>query len=147
MRYAMTVILGLTLAGCSSYEPAGVRAGDVCFRCARVVSDAKLGVQMLRTNGQLSTFRTPACLATYLRDNEKVQVKTIYVTDYESGEMFPVASAKFVRVTIDPRSRERDFYAFKSSSAAARFAAAQYSSVVDWSAIRLTAAAAEKTSD
>jgi hypothetical protein len=147
MRYAISVVLGLTMVGCSSYEPPAVKAGDVCFRCARVVTDAKLGVQMLRENGQLSTFRTPACLATYLQDNEKVAVKTIYVTDYESGEMFPVASAKFVRVTIDPKSHERDFYAFKSSNAAAKFAAEHYTGVVDWSAIRTMAAAADKTGE
>lgn len=144
MRYALSVILGFGLVACSSYQPMPVKAGDVCFRCARVVTEPKLGVQLLRTTGQLSTFRTPACLAKYLQDNEKLDVKAIYVTDYESGEMFPVASAKFVRVTIDPQTRERDFFAFKNTAAAAKFAADQLSGVVDWSAIRTMAAADAK---
>jgi hypothetical protein len=144
MRLALSVVLGLSLVGCSSYEPTAVKVGDVCYRCGRVVTDAKLGAQLLRTNGQLSTFRTPACLAKYLEGNQQVAVKTIYVTDYESGEMFPVTSAKFVKVTIDPATRERDFYAFKSTSAAAKLAADQFSAVVDWTAIRTLAAAAER---
>lgn len=147
MRYVMSVVLALGLTACSSYEPPAVKAGDVCFRCTRVVTDAKLGVQLLRTNGQLSTFRTPACLAKYLQDNARVEVKTIFVTDYETGEMFPVTGAKFVKVTIDPKTRERDFYAFKSVNSAAKFASDQLSSVVDWSAIRTLAAAADKAGE
>ncbi|HVL69262.1 MAG TPA: hypothetical protein VM364_18535 [Vicinamibacterales bacterium] len=143
MRYALSAVLGITLVACSSAPTVPIRAGDVCHRCGRVITDPKLGVQLITTEGQAQTFRTPACLAKYLQDH-KGGVKAIYVTDYPSGRMLPVTGAMFVRATIDEQTGERDFFAYRSVGDAAARARDEFSAVVDWSTVRAVVAAAKK---
>ena len=147
MRYVVFAVLGLVLVGCSSTPPP-VQSGQVCFRCKRVIADAKLGVQMVNTAGQTSTFRTPGCLARYLADHPN-EARDIYVTDYPSGKLFPVSRALFVRGKIDQATGERDYFAFASVNDAVERAKDVTGRVVDWSAIRsaLDAEKLEKKSD
>ena len=140
MRYAIIAVLGLVVTACSSAPPSQVRAGEVCFRCKRVITEAKLGVQLVTTNGQTSTFRTPGCLAKYLKDHSS-EAKAVYVTDYPSGKMIPVSRATFVRAKMDEKTGERDFYAFGSVTDAVNLAKEVTGQVVDWSAVRSMAAA------
>ena len=135
MRYASIAVLAIVLTACGSAPPPQVRAGDVCFRCKRVVTEAKLGVQMVTTSGQTSTFRTPGCLAKYLKDHSR-EAKEIYVTDYPTGEMIPVSRATFVGAKIDQETGERDFYAFGNVTEAVNLAKEVTGTVVDWSAVR-----------
>src|SRR6476646_9820852 len=111
MRYAIAAILGAVfVSACSAPLPA-IKAGDVCARCKRTIMEPKLGVQVVSTSGAISTFRTPRCLATYLKDHAG-EAKEIFVTDYPTGKLFPVSRAMFVRAKIDNATGERDFYAF-----------------------------------
>jgi hypothetical protein len=139
MRYAFIAALGLLVTACSSAPPPQVQAGEVCFRCKRVITEAKLGVQLITTNGQTSTFRTPGCLAKYLKDHAS-EAKSVYVTDYPSGKMIPVSRATFVRAKIDQETGERDFYAFGNVTDAVNLAKEVTGTVVDWSAVRSMAA-------
>lgn len=143
MRSAFIAILGLTLVGCSSLEPVKIQSGDVCFRCARTITDTKLAAEIVTADGNAFKFRTAGCLAKYLHGRTG-DVGTVFVTDAQSGEMFQVSNAMFVRVTIDPATRERDYLAFKSATEAAKRASEESSSVVDWSAVRSMAASTEQ---
>lgn len=143
MRSAFSAILGITLVACSSAHPIPIRAGDVCLRCNRVITEPRLGAQLLASNGTASVFRTPGCLAKYLQDHTP-DGRSIYVTDYDTGEFIPVANAMFVRARIDEATGERDFYAFRSAAKAAKFAEDKYSGVVDWSMVRTLAASTSK---
>jgi hypothetical protein len=134
MRYAVVAVLGLVLVACSSPPPA-VRAGDTCVGCKRALTDTKLGVQMIGTSGQTSTFHTPGCLARYLKEHPK-EAKDIFVTDYPSGKLIPVSRAMFVRAKIDENSGERDYYAFGSVNEAVERAKEVTGRVVDWAAVR-----------
>jgi hypothetical protein len=138
MRYVLSIILGILVVGCSSLKPMPIRAGDVCFRCGRVITDPDLGAQLIRKNGQASTFRSPACMARYLEDHPE-NVGALFVTDKPSGKLIRVDNATFVRVTIDKAADERDFYAFRSVTDAAKRADEEDSSVVDWSTVRAIA--------
>jgi hypothetical protein len=135
MRYAFLAALGLVLVGCSSPPPPPVHAGEICYRCKRVVTDAKLGVQMVSTSGRTETFRTPGCLARYLKDHGS-EAKEVFVTDYPSGKMIPVSRALFVRVKIDETTGEGDYYAFGSVNDAVERAKDVTGQVVDWAAVR-----------
>jgi hypothetical protein len=134
MRYAFLAALGVVLVGCSS-SPLPVQSGEICFRCKRVITDAKLGVQMVNTSGQTSTFRTPGCLARYLKDHGN-EARDVFVTDYASGKMIPVSRALFVRAKIDEATGERDYYAYASVNDAVERAKNVTGRVVDWAAVR-----------
>ena len=134
MRYALVAVLGVVLAGCSS-PPPPVQAGTICFRCKRVITEAKLGVQMVKASGETSTFRTPGCLARYLKDHAK-DAKTVFVTDYPTGKLIPVSRALFVRAKIDENTGERDNLAYGDVDDAVARAKELTSQVVDWAAVR-----------
>ena len=134
MRFASIAVLGLVLVACSS-PPPPINAGDVCFRCKRVITDAKLGVELVATGGQTSTFRTPGCLAKYLKDHP-AEAKEIFVTDYPTGKLIPVSRALFVNAKIDENTGERDYYAFAKVNDAVERAKDVTGRVVDWAAVR-----------
>jgi hypothetical protein len=122
-----------------------INAGDVCFRCKRVITDPKFAVEVVTTSGQISTFRTPGCLAKYLKDHSG-DVKEIFVTDYPTGKLFPVSRALFVQAKIDRTTGERDFFAYASVNDAVKQAKDVTGTVVDWAAVR-SITGAEKQSD
>ena len=145
MRYTFIAILSVAAVACGSLQPVPIRAGDACFRCARVITEARLVAQLITTNGERSSFRTPACLAKYLQ-NHDASVKAIFVTDHPSGTMIAVTNATFVRVIVDHQTGERDFFAFRSVTDAAMRAADARSAAVDWSTVR-TLVGTEKGAD
>ena len=142
MRRVLCAVAGLVLVACSSVTPVAVKTGDVCFRCGRTITEPKLATQLVAANGEHATFKTPGCLATYLRTNQTGD-RTIFVTDYPTGELFPVTTAVFVRGTIDEATGERDYYAFRSAADAAKRAEQEKTTAVDWATVR-TLVAAEK---
>jgi hypothetical protein len=143
MRYAFSAILGLALLGCSGASPVAIQAGDKCAYCDRTISEPRLGAELVGSDGQTAKFHSPGCLADYLT-TYKGGIKDIFVTDHDSGQLFSVESALFVRDRIDENMDERDYRAFRSATAAAAYARDRSSAAVDWAAVR-TMAAAPKT--
>jgi hypothetical protein len=142
MRHAVVgVILGLAIAlpACSSTQPMAVRSGEVCFGCARTITETSFAAQLVRPSGETSTFRTPGCLARHLKDHPE-SVKAIYVTDFESGKLIPVSGALFVPMRARD-GEERGFYAFRSLAAATSRAEEEFSAVIDWARVRTLATA------
>ena len=130
------VMAALGVAGCSSVKPVAITAGEVCYRCQRVIEEPKMATELLDENGQARKFKTPACLATFLKDNPNEKAH-IYVTDYVSGELFPVQTALFVRIKLAQGEKvERDFVAFKKLADAKAAAELNASNAVDWAAVR-----------
>ena len=142
MRYAFSAILGLALLGCSGADPVPIQAGDTCAHCDRIVSEPRLGAELVGTDGQISKFHSPGCLADYLTAY-KGGIKDIFVTDYDSGKLFSVQTALFVRDRIDEETGERDYLAFRSATAAGTYAREHSSAAVDWAAVRTLAAGAK----
>jgi copper chaperone NosL len=144
MRQALCAILGIALVACSSVDPVPIRAGDVCIHCKHVVTDPRLGAELIADDGTISKFESAVCLAEYLAGHGVGDV-SIYVTDYSSGEFFPVANAMFVRAK-DARDDggERHFHAFKSPQDAKKFAEDHGSGVVDWAMVRQLSAKSKK---
>ena len=142
MRYAFSAILGLALLGCSGASPVAIQAGDKCANCDRIVTEPRFGAELVGTDGQTAKFHSPGCLADYLTAY-KGGIKNIFVTDYDSGKLFAVQNALFVRDRIDENTGERDYLAFRSATAAGAYAREHSSDAVDWAAVRTLAAAAK----
>ena len=142
MRYAFSAILGLALLGCSGANPVPIQAGDKCAHCDRIVSEPRLGAELVGTDGQTTKYHSPGCLADYLTTYTG-GIKDIFVTDHDSGQLFSVESALFVRDRIDDKTGEHDYLAFRSATAAGAYAQERSSAAVDWAAVRTVAAAAK----
>ena len=143
MKPLAVAILGALGIACTSIQPVAVKQGDICYRCGRTITEPRIAAQLVSSAGQAQAFKTPGCLAKYLQTNDAAG-RTIFVTDYPTGEVFPVTSATFVRGTIDEGTGERDYFAFRSAADAAKRAAAEHETVVDWATVR-TLIATEKT--
>lgn len=142
MRYAFSAILGLALLGCSGADPVPIQAGDTCAHCDRIVSEPRFGAELVGTDGQTSKFHSPGCLADYLTTYTG-GIRDTFVTDDESGKLFAVQNALFVRDRIDESTGEHDYRAFRSATTAGTYAREHSSAAVDWAAVRTMAAAAK----
>jgi hypothetical protein len=133
------VAIGLAafvIVGCTSIRPVPVQAGDVCARCQRTVVDARLAGEIIDAQGGVLKFRAPLCMAKYLRQHP-AEAAAIFVTDYNTGDMFPAMNATFVKVTLE--GSEREYAAFQSPTEAGRFMKENGGGVVDWIAVQRVA--------
>lgn len=138
---SLVVLVALGAVGCASGKPLPIAAGETCYRCQRTIAEPKLAAALVDASGEARKFRTAGCLATYLKNNPNEQDR-VFVTDYATGELFPVAGALFVRVKITDGTRtERDYLAFRTLADAKEAAARETSPAVDWAAVRAQAAA------
>lgn len=133
---AVSAVLVLALVSCSSVRPLPIRAGETCYGCRQLITDIKLGAEMIDAQGHAFKFRTAGCLAKYLRDHPDEKLAGTWVTDYNSGRFVAAKDATYVRAIIDEASRERNYYAFRSASDAAAFAREKASTTADWLAVR-----------
>jgi hypothetical protein len=134
---ASVIGFAILAASCTSFKPVAIHSGDVCDRCRRVITNVALAGEIVDTNGMASRFRTPGCMATYLKEHPE-RANAIYVTDYATGKMIPARSARFVRIIVDNGTLERDYAAFESAPQAAAFAIARKSESVDWSFVLMS---------
>jgi hypothetical protein len=126
MKTLYAVVLGLTALACASVQPAKVEVGDRCLRCRRPVADVRMAGEIIDSMQAPFPFRSPACLAKYVKDNSGTSFTAIFVTDYKSGRMLPAADAWFVPTTVtapDGRTVEPDYIAFRSRRDAESFKA------------------------
>jgi len=131
MRTAVTLVLALLVGACSSYAPVPVNAGDTCETCKKAITDVKFAGEVITPQGVVLKFRTPECLANYVRQHpEGVAAK--YVTDYSSGRMIRPESATYVRTVLDENTREMTHAAFLRLNDAVVFGKDRVSSPVDW---------------
>ena len=124
MKKLYAFVIGATLLGCASIQPAAVQVGDRCLRCGRVVSDVRLAAEMIDAMRAPFPFRTAGCLAKYVKAHPDKPVAALFVTDQHSGRMLPASDAWFVPTTIaspDGKKSENDYLAFRSHSEAEAF--------------------------
>jgi hypothetical protein len=118
------------LVGLGSAAPPLVFNGDVCFKCRRVIDDARLGAVSVDRN--LPTkYRTPGCLAAYVAAHPAPDASYL-VTDYPSGGLIDASRAYFVPMLLDDRTGERDYRAYRSKSSAGRAAGELGVQMIDW---------------
>lgn len=123
----------LVTMSCGSVAPVKIAAGEVCYRCRRVIVDARVAAEMMN-GGLASKFRGPGCLAKYLADHP-TETGRLFVTDYDTGKLVPPSSVEFVSVIVNERTFERDYRAFLDPQSASRAAAALNTQPVSWETV------------
>lgn len=128
---ALTAVLA-TMA-CSSVKPVPVAVGDNCFRCRRPIIDTRLAGEIVVDGGRAFKFRTPSCMAKYIKANPDVQIAQVFLTDYSTGRMVKANAVSLVPTVIgDGESRTRDYVAYSLTQAANEAATREKTAVTDW---------------
>jgi hypothetical protein len=121
-----------SLCACNSVAPVKIQSGEVCYRCRRVIADARLGAEAL--DGSLAwKFKSAGCLSKYLADHPQDK-SVVFVTDYASGKLVSPQRAVFVP-TVNRDTGEKDFIAFSDRAAANAEASSRHAIIVDWQAV------------
>jgi hypothetical protein len=126
--FAIYVFLGFRPA-----PPQTIAQGEICYRCHRVIVNARLGAEIMDRN--LPTkYKTAGCMATYVAAHPS-DVSRYYVTDFVSGGLIEAEHAFFVPVVINEKTNERDFRAYLSRGMADIAAQVLGVEVVRWNAL------------
>jgi hypothetical protein len=126
MKTLYAALIALSALACASVQPAPVQVGDRCLRCRRPIGDLRVAGEIIDSMRAPFPFRTAGCMAKYIKANSGASYTALFVTDYNTGRMFPASDAWFVPATItapDGRTAEPDYYAFRSRDEAAAFKA------------------------
>ena len=137
MKKLYALVLGVTLLACASVKPVPVQAGDTCFGCRRAIGDVRIAAEMIDGLRAPFPFRTPACMARYVKGHPEHAVTALFVTDRTSGKMLPVRDAFFVPTVIPVPGRkfgENDYAAFGSKADAEAFRAGG-AAVLSWTQV------------
>jgi hypothetical protein len=125
---AIYIVLGFRPA-----QPDSIGAGEVCYRCRRVIADARLAAETMDRN--LPTkYRTAGCMARYAAAHPRTGSR-YYVTDSASGTLVAAERAFFVPTLLDDTTGERDYRAFVSKVMAEHAAHVSGSDVVNWTTV------------
>ena len=124
----------LMAIACSSARPVKIAAGDQCFRCRRIISDTRLAAESLGGSGLVSKFKAPGCMATYLAMNPPGN-DALFVTECATGRMIPPERARFVELTVNRDTGERDFRAYLNSREADAAAMELHSTTIGWQGV------------
>ncbi len=140
MKIAAVLGLALVIIACGgSFSSVPIRAGDTCAGCGKQIDDVKFAAEAITRQGEVKKFRTPECLAAYVRQHPEA-VAAKWVTDYRSGRFIRPESATYVRTTIDENTREATYAAFSQVNDAVKFGKDNLSSPIDWLMIQRAAA-------
>ncbi len=144
MKTAVILVLAVFVCACSSFSPVPINAGDTCETCKKQITEVKFAAEVITTQGAVLKFRTPECLAGYVRQHPET-VGAKFVTDYTNGRMVRPESATYVRTVLDENTREMTYAAFLDTNEAVKFGREKVSMPVDWLAIQRMSA--DKKSD
>lgn len=125
------VVVLLVVAACSSVRPVAIKVGDICEDCHQAIQNTKLAAEIVEPNGLAMKFKTVSCMARFASRHQN-EGAALFVTDYQTGKLFPVQRAVFVRGEIDSGTRALDYVAFSDVRPAVEFGRANGSSPVDW---------------
>ena len=145
MKIAAVLGLALVVIACGgSFSSVPIRAGDSCAGCGKQIAEVKFAAEAITQQGEVKKFRTPECLASYMRQHPEA-VAAKWVTDYTSGRLIRPESATYVRTTIDQNAREVAYAAFSQVTDAVKFGKDNLSSPIDW--LMIQRLSAEKKSN
>lgn len=132
MKRTALALVAVLAAGCSSWSPVPIAAGDVCTRCHRTIRDTRLAGEIVDNGGRAWKFRSAGCMAAYVAQKNP-DVAAIYVTDFQNGRLVKANAAVFVETTIgEGLQKEQVYVAYSSSGAAREAAAAQKTTPMEW---------------
>lgn len=126
--FAVYVLLGFRPA-----PPQTIGEGEICFKCRRVITSAKLAAEIM--DGSLPTkYKTPGCMAAYVSAHPSSKSR-YFVTDFSSGGLIDARHAFFVPVVVNDKTGERDYRAYYSHGMADIAAQVLGVPVLRWDAV------------
>ena len=69
---------------------------DICERCKMIISEKEFAAQYQLSTGKTVKFDDIGCMFHYLDVEKPEHVKSIYVTDYDSGEWINAENGYFI---------------------------------------------------
>lgn len=129
MKRMLLGALVVSVTACSSVAPVKIEAGDVCFRCRRVISDSRMAAETI-DRSLVSKFKSPYCLAKYVAQHPDDK-SVVFVTDYKTGKMISPDRARFVPI-VNRDNGERDYVAYSDRAVADSEAFAKGTRAVAW---------------
>jgi hypothetical protein len=135
MRAAILLPVLLVASACATATPVPIRAGDVCYHCRRPIARAELAAEII-VEQHAFKLSSVACLVDYLREHQNDPIRAVFVTDYDSGRLFPAYKGYFVKFEVDPRLKTTDYAAFRTSQTAQAFAAPRKTTVSNWTQVQ-----------
>jgi len=130
---AMLLMAGLVMVACSGIQPAQISAGDVCFRCRRIINEPRVAAEVVDSDGRAFKFRTTGCMAKFLKANPNQQFAGIFATDYATGRLVKVTAVQFVPSMIgEGRDQAMDYVAYYAAEGAADAARRANTTPVTW---------------
>jgi hypothetical protein len=116
----MLLMAGLVMVACSGIQPAQISAGDVCFRCRRIINEPRVAAEVVDSDGRAFKFRTAGCMAKFLKANPSQEFAGIFATDYATGRLVKVTAVQFVPSMIgEGRDQAMDYVAYYAQEGAA----------------------------
>jgi copper chaperone NosL len=137
-RSAVGLLAVVMLTSCSTVAPVKIAMGDQCFRCRRTILSERVAAESIDTNGFVSKFRGPGCMATYIAAHRD-QKATLFVTDFATGKMVAPDVAFYVPEIVDRNTGETDYRAFRDQADANRAASELKATYVRWTDVLDTA--------
>ena len=126
--FAIYVFLGFRAA-----PPQTIGEGEVCYRCHRVIANARLAAEIMDRN--LPTkYKTAGCMAAYVATHPS-DASRYYVTDFVSGGLIEAGHAFFVPVVVNDKTNDRDYRAYLSRGMAEIAAQVLGVEVIRWNAV------------
>lgn len=133
---AMLLMAGLVLVACSGLQPVQIAAGDVCFNCRRIINEPRVAAEIVDKDGRAYKFRTPSCMAKWLKKNPAEKPAGMFATDYATGRLVKVTAVKFVPTMMgEGRERTLDYVAYYSDEGATDAAQREKTQPLDWNGV------------
>jgi copper chaperone NosL len=102
-RCFITVGIVLLDAGCGQREirPVEIYPEDNCSNCRMAISDKSFASELITDKDEVMKFDDLSCLESYRKKNATVQIKAIFVMDYDSKSWLPFEKSVIVKTGID----------------------------------------------
>ena len=102
-RFFFAVGIVLLVAGCGQSEirPVEIFQEDNCSNCRMAVSDMSFASEIITDKDEVMKFDDLSCLESYRKKNASVQIRAIFVMDYETKSWLPFEKSVIVKTGID----------------------------------------------
>ncbi|RFN60258.1 nitrous oxide reductase accessory protein NosL [Marixanthomonas ophiurae] len=104
-----------------------------CQLCNMVIKDNRFASQAIKQNNQTLYFDAIECLLNYLKANNEIDFKSMYVSDYANPEIFiSVTTAFYLKSNIIKSPMGANLSAFSSKEKAERFKTLEKDALYTW---------------
>lgn len=103
IRFFITVGIVSLVAGCGQQEirPVEIFPEDNCSNCRMAVSDKSFASEIITAKDEVMKFDDLSCQESYRKKNASIQIKAIFVVDYDTKIWLPFEKSVIVKTGID----------------------------------------------